>query len=157
MTTMTKECAIADVAPDLAAAYSPNLHQWLRRHGTGRKEGVVLDRVYRIRADSKLADYYGAGALVIGSPFAAYEGDTDVSAVRLMEVLCHGADASRVCLAGGLGSLEELPDFWTRYQQIGRCAIDAEHKMKFVDSGRYAACDGVQTCQWCGQMHPVAN
>lgn len=157
MTTMTKECAIADLAPDLGAAYSPNIHQWLGRHGTGRKEGLVLDRVYRVRMGSKLAEHYGAGAFVIGSPYAAYDRDTDVSAVRLMDVLCHGVDASRACLAGALDSLEEVPDFWTRYQQIGRCAIDTEHTTRFVDSVRYTTTNDVQTCLWCGHQHRAAN
>lgn len=157
MTTITQACSIADLSPDLNAAYSPNLHQWLRRHGTGRKEGLVLDSVYRVRARSKLAEHYGDGAFVIGSPYAAYEGDTDVSGVHLMNVLCHGADASRVGLAGALESLEEVADFWTRYQQIGRCAIDPEHKTSFVDSVRYTAANGVETCQWCGHQHRAAN
>jgi hypothetical protein len=94
---------------------------------------------------------------VIGSPYAAYEGDTDVSGVRLMDVLCHGADASRVCLAGALESLEEVSDFWTRYQQIGRCAIDTEHKTSFVHGVRYTAAGAVETCLWCGHQRRVAN
>jgi len=54
MTTITQAPSIAVLYPDLAAAYSPNLYQWLRLRGTGRKEGVALDRVYRVRAGSKL-------------------------------------------------------------------------------------------------------
>lgn len=157
MTTMMQERSIADLSPNLGAAYSPNLYQWLHRRGTGRNEGVVLDRVYRVRAGSKLADHYGAGALLIGSPFEAYEGDTDVSAVRMMEVLCHGAAATTVCLAGALGSLDEVPDFWASYQRIGRCAIDLEHKTSFVGSVRYTTTNGISTCLWCGRQHPAAN
>ena len=154
MTTMTQAHALADLSPDLTAAYS---HQWLRRHGTGRKEGLVLDSVYRVRAGSKLAEHYGDGALVIGSPYAAHEGDTDVSGVHVMEVLCHGADASRVCLAGALDSLEEVTDFWTRYQRIGRCAIDVEHKTSFVHGVRYDTAGEVETCMWCGHQRRTTN
>lgn len=45
---MTQAGSIVDLSPNLAAAYSPNLHQWLRRRATGRKGGVVLDRVCSI-------------------------------------------------------------------------------------------------------------
>jgi hypothetical protein len=154
---MAQACSIADLFPDLAAAYSPNPYQWFRRRATGRKEGLGLNHVYQVRAGSKLADHCGAGALLIGSPYEAYEDDADLSAVRMMEVLCHGAAATTSCLAGALNALDELPDFWAAYQRIGRCAIDVEHKTSFVDSARYTTANVVKTCLWCGQQYRAAN
>jgi uncharacterized protein YqiB (DUF1249 family) len=55
----------------------------------------------------------------------------------MMDGLCRGAAATTVCLARVLGSLDDVPDFWVSYQQIGRSAIGPGHKTSFVDSVRY--------------------
>jgi len=80
-----------------------------------------------------------------------------VAAVRMMDVLCHGAAATTVCLAGALGALDEVSDFWLSYQGIGCYAIDPKHKASFMDGVRYAAANGVETCLWCGHQHRAAN
>lgn len=56
---------------------------------------------------------------------------------------------------------QELPDFWTHYYEKGRCAIDPEHKVGFIDDeSRWdvAMEDGKpqeRKCQWCGSATQV--
>ncbi|MCK9394266.1 MAG: hypothetical protein M0Q44_01580 [Methylobacter sp.] len=50
-----------------------------------------------------------------------------------------------------LGPLREVPDFWNRYTDIGRCAIDQEHKIYFVgDDTRWRTAGDHRECLWCG-------
>lgn len=141
---------VKDLAPDLSPSFSPNLFHWLRARGTGRHEGLVLDHVYRVKPASKLARSLGAGTLVIGHPYEQYDGDADVSGRRMIEVLCNGAAANRLCLVAAASSLELIEDFWTRYKQVGRCAFDPLHQEHFIDTERYIKTEMGKTCTWCG-------
>jgi hypothetical protein len=141
-TNVTK---LKDLAPRHSASYSTNLYRWLRARGTGRREGGVLDVVYKVKEGSRVAHFMGAGTLVIGHPYNGYEGDTDVSGTRVIEVLVNGAEAERLCLVGAADSLEPVPDFWERYIKIGRCAFDPQHKEHFTGTNRCT-----KTCLWCG-------
>jgi len=146
----TSATRLKDLAPRHSASFSPNLYRWLRARGTGRREGLVLDIVYKVKEDSPAAHFMGAGTLVIGHPYDGYEGDTDISGTRMIQVLCNGARAERFCLVRAAESLEPIPDFWTRYRQVGRCAFDPLHREHFTGANRYAVANGVKTCLWCG-------
>ncbi|MEM8519463.1 hypothetical protein [Janthinobacterium sp. CAN_S7] len=141
---------LKNLAPRLSPAFSPNLYRWLRVRGTGRHQGLVRDTVFRVKPDTGLARSIGAGTLVIGHAYAAYEGDKDVSGIRMIEVLVNGTEAGRFCFAGAADSLEPVADFWTRYTQVGRCAFDPLHQEHFAGGERYALTDGAKTCMWCG-------
>lgn len=125
-------------------AYSKNLHQWMKSHGrTG-------DVVYQSTAGSKLARVYGAGAFFIGQPYSDYESDTDFSGALLMQVLCMGRSVVRSCYGDGAPGLIEVAGFWGSYEQIGRCAIDPQHKVLFRDNEhRFHHVDGQTVCNWC--------
>lgn len=138
------------IAPKNAPSFSANLHRWMQ------KNGRAGDTVYSLDAGGKLAKVYGAGTLFLGQPYGDYSGDTDFSGVRLMEVLCNGASAVRSCFAGDAPSLVEVPRFWERYKQVGRCAIDVSHSIGFRDDAeRFHEVGGRRICKWCAA--PVAT
>jgi len=148
----TTTVLIKDLSPKIAPSLSPNLYRWLRAKGTGRHQGVVLDSVFKVKPSSPLSQSIGAGTLVIGHPCSAYQGDTDISGIRLIEVLVSGTQAGRVCLAGAASSLELVADFWPHYSQVGRCAFDPLHMEHFKGTEHYTEVNGVKTCLWCGAV-----
>ncbi|MDH0342019.1 hypothetical protein [Chromobacterium haemolyticum] len=144
-----------DIHPCKSPAFSPNLHRWMRSRGHAYQNGGVADTVYRVRPDSKLATTYGAGTLFIGHPYSQYEGDTDFSGELLIAVLCHGTKAGSFCFAGAAPALEEVTGFWDRYLDVGRCAIDPDHKEHFIGGDRFRIEGDLRECLWCGARHRI--
>jgi hypothetical protein len=50
----------ADIDPRNFEAFSPNLHQYLKKHGHFYKDGGLLDAVFVATAGTKAADWFGA-------------------------------------------------------------------------------------------------
>jgi hypothetical protein len=123
----------------------------MRRHAHFYREGGVLHDVWRVRAGSRDADVFGAGALLIGYPTEGYPGDTDFVGTRLMSALCLGAKAQSACYVGLARNVDRVADFWKRYLDVGRCAIDPDHRENFIGGDRFAVSDDIRTCRWCGQ------
>lgn len=141
-----------DISPSISAAFSPNLHRWMKSRGHAHRDGGVAETVYRVLPGSRLVKEFGAGTLFIGCPYDEYEGDSDFSGSLLMVVLCNGSKATRYCHVGAVPSLEVVEGFWDLYLKIGRCAIDPEHKEHFHSSERYSVAGDVRTCLWCGEQ-----
>lgn len=132
------------ICPKRSAAFSPNLRKWLLAYG---RPG---DAVYRLRPGQHSSRYGGGeGALFIGQPFNGYAGDQDFSGILLMSVLCNGPGAKRCCLPGAMRVLDVVEDFWSRYREVGRCAIDPGHQVQFRDDGRYRRVNDEEVCCWC--------
>ncbi|WP_409286893.1 hypothetical protein [Pseudomonas guariconensis] len=130
--------------PGLSPAFSRNLHRWLTHVG---RPG---DTVYRAQTGSSFAQVHGADTLIIGQPYDEYPGDTDFSGSLLTQVLCLGRAAVRSCHSNATSDLLEIDGFWQRYVEVGRCAIDPEHKMHFRDDNdRLEVVGGLKTCNWC--------
>jgi hypothetical protein len=116
--------------------YSPNLRQWMRSRS---------QRAYRI-AVYRNSD----GQLYIGQLFEDDHGWFHGS--RLNEVLCNGAKANSWAFSPSQLSLTIIPDFWARYERIGRCAIDVAHDRYFVgESTRWLTDGDTRSCLWCGE------
>lgn len=72
-----------------------------------------------------------------------------------MGVLCNGTKEEEACWIG-LGRLAVLADFWNRYMQDGRCAIDTGHTGHFVgDETRWNTSGDSRTCNWCAKASQV--
>lgn len=158
MTTLTNPVGhptmlLKHIAPAISAAFSPNLHLWMKSRGHAYRDGGVAETVYRVLPNSRLAKEFGAGTLMIGCAYDQYEGDTDFSGSLLINVLCNGSKATRYCYPGAAPSLEIVEGFWENYLKVGRCAIDPEHKEHFHGGERYSVIDDVRTCLWCGEQH----
>lgn len=158
MTTLTTPVGhptmkLKDITPSVSAAFSPNLHRWMKSRGHEYRDGGVAETVYRVIPGTRLAKEFGAGALFIGCPYNQYENDTDFSGSLLVAVLCNGSKATRYCYVGAAPSLEVVEGFWDSYLRVGRCAIDPEHKENFHGSERYSMDGDVRTCLWCGEQH----
>jgi len=144
---------LESINPRSNPAFSPNLFKWVRsRRPRNCPDTMVRERVYSVLPDTLLAKVYGEGALFIGHPFSSYSGDSDFSGAPLMHVLCNGPQSGGWCVAGGVPQLVEVEDFWPRYLQVGRCAIDPKHGRHFFAADRYREHDGVTTCLWCAAV-----
>ncbi|CAB3808897.1 hypothetical protein LMG28614_06907 [Paraburkholderia ultramafica] len=84
---------LGDIEPSKSPSFSPNLYQWMRQKAHFYRDGGHAEFVYRVLPGSRAEKAFGAGTLLIGRPYNAYEGDTDFSGIRLIAVLCQGAKA----------------------------------------------------------------
>lgn len=124
---------VESISPRLAAKFSPNLYAYLK----GRC-GARFARVYRD----------DAGKLWLGfiDDTGAFVGQS------LNQVLSYGRKAQTFSYVD-MDDLTEVADFWARYQQVGRCAIDERHATAFVgeDTRWLVRADGTEReCIWCG-------
>lgn len=147
--TTTHELASA-INPRRKPSFSPNLHRWLKAWAKNHPEHI-LPEVWLDRDGLKL--------LRIGrqSREEHQHKDCGFVGVRLNSVLCNGTSANKErgwFINLGPGNMTHIADFWERYLQIGRCAIDTEHRGSFIgDEGRYVMAGDVRTCTWCGAQH----
>jgi hypothetical protein len=147
---MTNNDLVEATRPRKNPSYSPNLHKWLttwsKNHPARHTPSVWRD---------------AQGMLRIGyqSRTESEREDCGFIGVRLNAVLCVGVSANRErgwFTNLGPGNMTEVEDFWTRYIAIGRCAIDTEHKTRFIgDDDRYTTAGDIRTCTWCGARHRI--
>lgn len=141
-----KTLRLADLAPDRAASFSPNLHEYMKEHGHFFRDGGTLVGVYSVRPSTRAAESYGEGTLMLG----IHDGDF-VTGTRVISALCNGASAERSAHPIGK-SVIPVDGFWSEYLNIGRCAIDPAHTVHFHDD-RFSMNGDTRTCQWCGAKH----
>lgn len=128
------------IKPDSKSSkYSPNLHKWLKSQ---RRPDLI-----KVLTDTS------SGVLIIGCVDNEYGDGQWLHGTALMSVLRNGKKAT--CFAYPMGSRHafvELPDFWERYKEDGRCAIDPNHERHFVgDESRWVNDGDTRECQWCGK------
>lgn len=124
---------VALIAPERGTKYSPNLYRWLTSKRNKTRMSAL--RVYR---DTEGAFWIGmlVGRELFGS--------------KLIAVLCNGAREETAAWQGI--DAVEIPGFWDRYTVDGRCAIDEDHTMGFINGeSRWSVSGDARTCQWCGK------
>jgi hypothetical protein len=142
-----KTLRLADIAPNKSAAFSPNLHKYMKTHGHFYRGGGTIEGVYKVRAGTKAAEVFGAGTLMLGFP----DEDGYFIGTRMISALCHGSKAERAAYPYGKG-VELVEGFWDRYLEVGRCAIDPDHNENFM-ADRFSMDGDTRTCLWCGAKH----
>lgn len=130
---------LSAIHPNQGDKYSPNLHRLLKQSRTMGAYAHVF------RHDDE-------GTLWLG-----YMLDGDFIGCRLIQALCSGNKADIACFpsVAFVAKLTCVPDFWTRYQAIGRCALDPEHQEHFIsraDRFQISPNGKQRTCLWCGQL-----
>lgn len=135
---------LRDIDPAKNQGFSPNLYRYLKRHGHFYRDGGILDNVYAVKDGTRLAEFFGAGTLMIG-----FSCDGDFVGSRLIAVLCNGAKEDRFSYPGRAMVIE---GFWDRYLLVGRCAIDPVHEEHFMGD-RYEIQGDERVCRWCGARH----
>ncbi len=129
--------SLDDIHPRLGSKFSPNLHEYLKN------ESSFMQRCARVFKQDD-------GTLWLG-----FMDDTgSLIGQRMSHVLCYGKKAQTFSYMR-LEGLVEVADFWARYRQQGRCAIDEQHKQYFVgDESRWnVSADGLtRECLWCGKV-----
>ncbi len=130
--TETNGLDIEKIHPSNGAKYSPNLYAWLTLRS--KRHRVETSRVFSTKD----------GLLYIG-----FLDDGYLIGSRLVSVLCYGKKEKSWAFSY-LGEVIEVPDFWARYMDVGRCAIDLEHKMHFFgDDSRWRIHGDRRECLWC--------
>lgn len=129
---------LANIDPKHHERYSPNLFRWLKKNPIQAQHA----QVWRDQNGDLWIGYNDDDIFLIGT--------------RLVHVLSHGvkSDTGAYPLRGFTGGLTLIEDFWTRYMEIGRCAIDAPHQHHFLNAtNRFISTekDQIRTCRWCGQ------
>lgn len=160
MLTDASHLSILAMHPSRSPAYSPNLHRWLRMQQRRGLDRTIHDQVFRVTAGSLLCRRYSfaPGELMIGCAYENQPFADDFSGAQLMHVLTMGSQAIRMCYPGGMGGLERIDDFWERYHAIGRCAIDPEHDVHFIDdANRFEVRGDTRVCRWCGAKQHQAH
>lgn len=128
------------VSPQRGEKFSPNLHRWLKHRNNWR----LAQRVYRDRD----------GTLWIGW----FDEEDWFYGARLFEVLGFGAQTTTGAYPNLRRQLQEIEDFWPQYQAVGRCAIDPDHKVLFIDDHlRWHAVGDSRTCTWCNNARQVLS
>jgi len=115
--------------------YSPNLARWIARQ---QRSTLGELKVFRDLDGVRWIGWVDDEHWFIGC--------------RLMRCLSMGAKAETGAFAQKLGELTPEPDFWDRYNAIGRCAIDEAHAISFIgDEGRWSVDGDTRHCLWCGR------
>lgn len=137
------------IHPKLKPSYSPNLHKFVRRWNFRRK-GLIQPEVWADHSDGSLWIGYQDSDKLNDGKTSGFIGS------RLVSALCVGAKAEIFWHTKlGIGNMTNIPDFWERYIQIGRCAIDTKHEEFFINSDeRYILNRNIRTCTWCGTRRP---
>lgn len=140
---LLSECLVIEaINPMLDPKFSPNLYKFMRAQ---QRRGEVLAQITRVFCED-------TGTLWIG-----YRDDDFLIGAKLVSVLCNGAKTTTWAFAS-MGGLTELKDFWPRYTRDGRCAIDTEHRMHFLnDESRWATVGDRRSCRWCGNAEQVLH
>ena len=121
---------IEQISPSKGEKFSPNLYRWLKKQRTS-----WALRVYR-DTDNTLWIGMLDGCELIGT--------------RLIGVLCNGAHENTAAWQNI--HAVEVPNFWANYVSGGRCAIDIDHSMRFInDESRWKVLGDHRECQWCGK------
>lgn len=125
---------LQSIHPCNGVAFSPNLHRFM-----AARQRRVSARFLHVYKDSE-------GTLWLG-----FLDEGMLIGAQLMRVLCLGAKTETYCFTH-LGALAKVTDFWPRYQAVGRCAIDPDHKIAFIDDDtRWSREMDQRSCVWCSQ------
>ncbi len=129
---MSVDLSVID--PKNGKKYSPNLFRFLKK--ISKRYGLHSIRVY---IDNHKTKWIGI-----------MHDDGWFSGCRLTAVLCYGAK-EQIYAHPNMVLLREIDDFWAKYELVGRCAIDPEHQMFFIDDkSRWLQNGNERECVWCG-------
>lgn len=119
--------------------FSPNLNAWLR--GTQQRNLGLHDMF--VDAD---------GARWLGQ----IDEDGWFIGSCLASILTRGGRALVGTWFPASDGLTRDADFWKRYSNIGRCAIDERHRMHFIGGDtRWVGNEDRRSCVWCGAFEQV--
>lgn len=137
-------------ADSRADRYSQNLMKWVRKH---RNKPLFIGFATEGKHLYDPAKTQ-SGLLYVGF---GHEGhgldDGYLMGARLSDILCNGLKAGEFAFAPRM-KFVEVPGWWQRYIEGGKCCIDPEHWL-YADRERWdVAADGKsRRCLWCGNYH----
>ena len=120
--------------------YSANIRRYLARY-----KNCELPSVYAVK--SELNEIVGTRSFIVGD----YDKETGwLHGKRIMKIMGNHRTQGYAFTPNCFKVVEELPNFWGTYQNIGRCAIDTEHRIDMVgDEDRFVFYGDSKKCVWC--------
>lgn len=80
------------------------------------------------------------------------QGISGISGDSLMSILRQSGNGSYFLPAKREDYLDITEDFFTDYEEIGRCLFDPSHTSWLrYDEGRFTNSESARTCNWCGR------
>lgn len=134
------------IDPRVHPKYSPNLYKWLNKLSPSfRQRVMVYSHTCHDFLDPLPIHYIG---------FLDLDDQNWFHGSKLNTVLCNGAKATVFAYSIKYhfpDNFQIIPEFWDNYIKIGRCAIDTNHSIRFLDDkSRWARDRDTRVCQWCG-------
>lgn len=124
------------LSPSFGDKFSPYLYQWLKKNFI---ECQYETKVFINKDGIRYIGFFDEEGWFYGSNF--------------MGVLCHGKkEGTSASYPSTVSSFQEVKDFWAQYAELGRCAIDPEHKEHFRGNTRWIENGHIHTCTWCGYV-----
>jgi hypothetical protein len=129
------------INPKLHKKFSPNLYRYLK----GNHFQKNYSKVWKDGDNTLWIGWRDESTFLVGA--------------RLMQALCKGGRCGvSSWILNSIGELTEVKDFWQRYMDVGRCAIDPKHQKSFIgDDDRFTISnDGnYRGCTWCGHTQKL--
>lgn len=141
---ITDTVALEDINPTNGDKYSPNLYKFMRAR--------LRDCNWARWQVATWSSDYGSFPCLVREWTDSNGVHLQMSA-KLWEALCRGSKTCNGFYPGRRFTFDR-PNFWDEYKAIGRCAIDPEHRERFVAGDRWEESADGQTrrCRWCGKV-----
>lgn len=132
-----------------ADKYSLNLFKFLKKHEPNYWE-ICFSRWNCITGVHDVE--YSESSTIAPNLYIGFldEDDGYFMGARLTEIIRNGA-RTKMWAHPPSKAFTHVPDFWARYVELGKCAIDPEHKLYF-DKERYTQNGTLRSCDWCGRI-----
>lgn len=122
--------------------FSENLWKWVRKY---------RDRPLFVAFSEKDGRTYDEAKTLASRLYIGFHRLDDgwLHGSRLIEILCNGAAAESWAYQPAM-QFREIPGWWDKYIEHGKCFIDPEHYL-YLDNARWIVEGDVRTCIWCGK------
>lgn len=131
-----------------ADKFSLNLFKFLKKHGSNYWE-VCFSPWNCITGEDDVV--YSEFETIAPNLYIGFlDEDGYFMGARLSEIICNGAK-TKTWAHSPSKKFVPVPDFWVRYSEYGKCAIDPEHKLYFAKE-RYTQNGTLRSCDWCGRI-----
>lgn len=132
---------LVSISHDTDERYSHNLWLWMKKRNPAERKTVVC-----LKSEK--------GNLFLGFQWNGYKGST-LYVDRVSSIIRHGGAGRPLPLTHiNEGGMEEQADFWGRYETVGICAVDPEHRA-YYKRWLIDPVNKVRSCRYCGNFSQV--
>ena len=134
--------------PRRADKFSLNLFKFLKKHGLNYWE--ICFSPCNCITGARDVEYSEKSTIAQNLYVGFLDEDGYFMGARLSEIICNGAK-TKTWAHPPKKAFVPVPDFWERYVEHGKCAIDPEHTLYFPKN-RCTENGSLRVCKWCGRV-----